>query len=133
MRGKAAGDERPEQALQELEHAVESAGASPPSAVFVKDVRRLAAGEAPAEPVRYAGFLAPSGEARQFGPVAAHGVLAEVPLLLPDEVRGRLHNGDPLRCGFLSDQRVPAVGCENIMAQIWPFFSYQKKCYFCLI
>ncbi len=109
VRGEAAGDKRPEQAFQELEHTVECAGASS-SSVFVENLRRLAAGEAPAEPVRYAGFLAPSGEERQFGPVAAHGVLAEVFLLLTDEVCGRLHNGDPFRGGgIFASQRVPAV------------------------
>ena len=109
VRGEAAGDKRPEQAFQELEHTVECADASS-SSVFVENVRRLAAGEAPAEPVRYAGSPAPSGEERQFGPVAAHGVLAEVLLLLADKVRGRLHNGDPFRrCGLLASQRVPAV------------------------
>ena len=67
-------------------------------------------GETPAEPVGYAGLLAPSGEERQFGPVAAHGVLAEVFGLPADMVGGGFHNGDPFcGCGIFTDQRIPAV------------------------
>ena len=110
VRCKPVSDKRPEQALQELEHAVVGVGAPPAVIIFVEDVCRMAAGEASAEPLGNAGFIAPSGEERQFGPVAAHGVLAEVFGLPADMVCGCLHDGDPFRgCGIFADQRVPAV------------------------
>ena len=126
MRRESVGDKRPEEALQELEHAVESVGASSSGPVFVKEVCRMAAGEAPAEPVGYAGLLAPSGEERQFGPVAAHGVLAEVFCLPADIVGGCLHDGNPLRgCGIPANQRVPAV------VEFAVDFRAEQGCVFC--
>ena len=63
---EAVGDKRSEQAFQELKHAVICVGASSSPSVFVKNIRGMAVGESSAEPVRYAGLFAPSGEKRQF-------------------------------------------------------------------
>ena len=79
------------------------------AAVVVKEARGMGAGETSAQPVGDAGPLAPPGEERQLGAVAAHGVPAEVLLLPPDVVGGGLHDGGAFPGGVPAGQGVPAV------------------------